>query len=306
MTSEPQNLAPAQNATAGFVQGVVEAQPQGVPSQTVDLGTGTVLTGVQPATAPTPTTPVMQVAAGTGVIGPQPNPNGNTLQQQGAPPTNGPRVFTEEEVNKIRNDEKTKVYGQLETVNAELTQLREWRQQQEAAAAAAQQEAEEQARREAESGMSAQQLLEQERIERQREIAEMRTQMETQQALMEREREFSALSSYRSQRMDQERETILPELIDLVAGNTQEEIEASIASLKQRTESIVGNVQAATQQARQQMVGTSVTAPPVGPVETQSSQITLTPDDVRKMDMATYAQQRVGLLDAASRQYRGR
>ena len=65
---------------------------------------------------------------------------------------------------------------------------------------------------------------------------------------------------------------------------------------------IVGNIQAAQQGQRMAQRGSSVTSPPVGPMEQNNEGYeTLTADDIRGMDMATYAKRREQLLGAAAK-----
>jgi GH15 family glucan-1,4-alpha-glucosidase len=118
--------------------------------------------------------------------------------------------------------------------------------------------------------------------------------------------EFNELVNYRSTRLEQERDSIVPELIDLIAGNTQEEIEQSISTLKEKSSSILQSAQAALQSVRQQQKGASVTAPSSGPLDNDPSQQSFTPDSLRDMSMADYAKQRAKLLgNAASNRGQG-
>ena len=100
--------------------------------------------------------------------------------------------------------------------------------------------------------------------------------------------------------MEQERDTIVPELIDLISGNSKDEIEQSIAMLKEKSASISQSVQQAMQNAKQQMVGTRVTSPAAGPLDNDSSQQSYTPDSIRNMSMDDYAKQRAKLLGTAA------
>jgi hypothetical protein len=106
--------------------------------------------------------------------------------------------------------------------------------------------------------------------------------------------------NYRQNRLEQERDNIVPELIDLIQGNTPDEIEGSIATLKDKSSSILQSAQAAMQSAKQQMAGTRITAPASGPLDNDSSQQSYTPDAIRDMTMADYAKQRAKLLGTAA------
>ena len=112
--------------------------------------------------------------------------------------------------------------------------------------------------------------------------------------------------NYRQQRIEQERDTIVPQLIDLVNGNTKEEIEQSIETLKAKSSAIMQDVQQTVLSARQQMPGARVTAPASGPLDNDSEQQLSTPDSIRDMSMADYAKQRAKLLgNAASNRGQG-
>ena len=127
--------------------------------------------------------------------------------------------------------------------------------------------------------------LERERQERERAFA-----------LLEREREFANLQSYRQQILEQERDNIIPQLIDFVQGNTPEEINQSVEQLKERSSSILESAQAALTQQRREQVGTRATLPPAGPLETNSEQRMPTADEIAAMPMNEYAKYRNRIL----------
>jgi hypothetical protein len=109
------------------------------------------------------------------------------------------------------------------------------------------------------------------------------------------------VQEYRRDRIEQEAEYILPELRDLISGDTPESIDASIEVMKARTEQIFTNMAAANQPPIPfQPRGAAPTAPPVGPMEQMPSYESLTPDDIRGMDMDTYKRYRPQLLQATN------
>ena len=124
--------------------------------------------------------------------------------------------------------------------------------------------------------MDVRQLLQKKEADWQEQLERERQERERAFALLERERNFADLQSYRQTRLDEERETIIPELLDLVSGNTKEEVEASIEGLKERSARILDSAQSAMQNARKEMTGTRITSPSAGPLETNSEQRTLT------------------------------
>ena len=115
-------------------------------------------------------------------------------------------------------------------------------------------------------------------------------------ALLEREREYADLQSYRTSVLEAERENIIPELLDLVSGNTREEVEQSIESLKERSARILESAQAAMQNTRREMTGTRTTLPPAGPLDINSEQRNFTAEEIAAMPMNEYAKYRQRLL----------
>ena len=228
------------------------------------------------------------------------------------------KTFTEEDVESIRKQEKDKMYKRLEEADARVKAMEEQMSLISAEREAAKKEADERASKETEllrqreiEEMSAKELLlkkEDEFNQRissveqewQGRLAAIEAQRQAQEALLEKERQLQAIDHYRQSRLQQEQENIIPELIDLVAGNSEEEIEQSIALLRERSSAIIESIQQATAATQGRLRGAPVTAPPVGPMETQTEYQTLTADDIRNMPMEQYAKMRDRLLNARS------
>jgi hypothetical protein len=232
------------------------------------------------------------------------------------------KLFSEDEVEGIRKQEKDKMYKRLEEADTRVKAMEEQLGIITTEREKAMEEADKRAAKESElireretSELSAKELLlkredefnvklsqiEQDYKNRFDEIERQRSQQE---ALLEKEREMQALQSYRSRRLTEEQEAIIPELIDLIAGNSQEEIENSIAVLRTRSNAIIESIQQATQQQQGRLRGVPPTAPPVGPMENQTEYQTLTAEDIRNMPMEQYAKMRDRLMNASPR--RGR
>jgi hypothetical protein len=216
-------------------------------------------------------------------------------------------VYSADDIAKAREQEKAKLYPQMEKMKEELASLKKAREEQAAKEAERDSRiAEETARQEAlkreqeESELSAKELLAKKEQEFQALLENERLERERAFALLDQERKFQELMNYRQNRLEQERDSIVPELIDLIQGNTPEEVEHSIATLKEKSASISASVQQAMQNAKQQMAGTRITAPAAGPLDNDSSQQTYTPDSIRDMNMADYAKQRAKLLGSAA------
>jgi len=127
------------------------------------------------------------------------------------------------------------------------------------------------------------------------------------EAVMIKEREFAALQTYLSQRMAEESDNIMPQLRDFVAGNTKEEIDASIEVVKQRTAEILGNIEQRFTGQRASQPGVPPTGgPPVGPMEGQQSFQTMSLEELQGMDMEQYKQLRPRLMEAQRNLRQGR
>ena len=216
-------------------------------------------------------------------------------------------VFTADDLAKAREQEKAKLYPQMEKMKEELSSLKKKAEEDaaheaEKAAQRAAKKAEEVAKQKQkdEEELSVKELLAKKEQEFQSQIDAERLEREKAFALLDRERQYQELMNYRQGRLEQERDNIVPELIDLINGNSQEEVEQSIAMLKEKSVSILQSAQAAMQNIRQQQKGASVTAPSSGPLDNDSEQRSFTPDSLRDMSMADYAKQRAKLLGSAA------
>jgi DNA repair exonuclease SbcCD ATPase subunit len=230
------------------------------------------------------------------------------------------RIFTEDEVHKIRQQEKDKMYKRLEDSDGRVKAMEEQLNLLSAEREKAIKEAEERARKESDllrqreiEELSAKELLAKredefnQRInqveeEWSKKFSELDAQRQAQDALLEKERYLQQLESYRQRRLQAEEDNIIPELRDLISGNTEEEIDSSIAVLRERSNAIIESIQRASQPTRPK--GAPVTAPPTGPLENQQEYQTLTADDIRNMPMDQYVKMRDRLLNA--RPQRGR
>ncbi|CAB4123744.1 hypothetical protein UFOVP45_18 [uncultured Caudovirales phage] len=215
--------------------------------------------------------------------------------------------FTADDIAKARAQEKAKLYPQLEKTQEELANVKKILAEQQAKEAErAAKRAEREAIRAAEKKQQEEQSLEvrdllaKKEKEWQAQLEAERAQRESAFALLERERDFQELQTFRQSRLEQERSNIIPELIDLVKGDSKDEIEQSIAELKSKSTQIFDSVAQASQQTRKEMVGTRITAPASGPLDNDSAQSSLTPEAISKMSQAEYAKYRTTLLGTAS------
>lgn len=228
--------------------------------------------------------------------------------------TQNTKIFTEDEVHKIRQQEKEKMYKRLEDADGRVKSMEDQLNLLSREREQAIKEAEERARKEADllrqreiEELSAKELLAKREDEFNQRInqveqewgqkfAEMEKDRQAKDAMLEKERYFQQLESYRNRRVQAESESIIPELVDLVTGNSEEEIENSIAVLRERSNAIIEAIQRTSQPPRPK--GAPITAPPTGPLENQQEYQTLTAEDIRNMPMDQYVKMRDRLLQA--------
>jgi hypothetical protein len=215
-------------------------------------------------------------------------------------------TYTEADIAAARTEEKDKLYSRLDTMRTELDEIkkdRDAKQQKntdqfklaadvEAAEAAA-------LKAKQESEMEVRDLLQQRDDEWQSKFQSIQEEQQRDRALLERERQYAELTAYQSQRVEQERDSIMPELLDLVTGSTREEIDASIESLKQRSEMIFASAQEAITSAQHDSSGARVTLPPA--MENPSENQQHTPEAIRNMSLEEYAKQRKSLLSSRAK-----
>ena len=224
------------------------------------------------------------------------------------------KVFTEDEVENIRKQEKDKLYKRIEEAESRYKSMEEQVTSLASDREKAIREAQEIARKEEEirrqrefDELSAKELLKRTEdefnvkiknvdAEWQNRFAQIEAERSAQQALLDKERQLREVETYRQRRVHESQDEIIPELIDLVAGNTPEEIEASVEILRQRSAAIIESIQQATQPSR--VKGVSVTSPSVGPMETQTEYQTLNAEDIRNMTMDQYVKMRDRLLSS--------
>lgn len=240
-----------------------------------------------------------------------------TLAQQAVA---GGRTFTEDDVTRIRQEEKDKLYSQIERNNNELTSLREQvgsltaaEQRREAQLQEEQQRLAAEARAAEEQELDAKSLIqrkEQEWEQRLQEasqtweqkFSEIDQQRQAAEALAAREREFGELRDYTLAQVEANKDKIAPQLLGWISGNSKEEVDSSIIRAIQTTDQIAEEVQ---QTFGQQQSGVQVSGDPTqaqppaipgvrstgGPANTDpSAQFqTLTAEQIANMPMDKYA-----------------
>ena len=248
------------------------------------------------------------------------NPASAPVEQETAPApaqvSKNSRMFSEGEVEAIRRQEKDKLYDKISKLQEQVEVFNHEREEQKRIAEElAAKEAEERRLREEEE-MSAKELLMKKEDEFQQRINTaqqewedkfnaLQQESEAQKAVLEQERRFQELESYKSRRIAEEQDNIMPELLDFIKGNSEDEIEGAISAVVARTSAIVENIQQAMPQQQQRLRGVPATgSTPTGPLENMTEQQTFTSADIAGMSMEQYAQVRDRLLASAS--FRGR
>ena len=210
------------------------------------------------------------------------------------------KTYSEEDLHKVREQEKSKLYPQIESLKEELNSLKQDRESRLEEEARLRAEAEAEAKRRAEEEMDVRELLSKKEQEFEARLEAERLEREKAFALLDRERNFSELQNYRSARLEQERDNIIPELIDLITGETPEEVETSIAGLKDRSSRILESAQQALSSARREMTGSRITSPASGPLDNNSEQKSFTAEQIASMSVSEYAKYRGKLLGQAA------
>lgn len=235
------------------------------------------------------------------------SPQTITVVEPQAPPAAPPQTegrFSAADLERARTEEKEKLYTRLNkseerfsAMESELTALRQEREQRQSvteAEANAQAEADQKKR---ESELSAKKLLEETRADFESRFAALQSEREVEKAALEKEAEFNRLRGYAQEKVAAARDEIAPELLDLVSGNSQEEIDASIELLKAKTTAILENVQQGQQQIRSTMRGVQPTGfTGLGPMDNESGLRHLSANDIKNMSMTEYQRYRAQLI----------
>lgn len=240
------------------------------------------------------------------------------------------QTFTADDMARARQEEKDKLYGrinqndnvisELQSKVGELTAAEEQRL---AAAQAEEQRLAAEQRRQEEEGLSARDLIARRdsefdsRVNELNQTWEQRFEAEQQarqaaEAAAAKEREFSTLREYTQQAVATHENDIAPQLLEFISGNTQEEIDASIARAVTATQAILEEIQGGQQitdpqaqqyvlqQPQQQIVapqqlqplpGTRITGGPANSDPAAQYQ-TLTAEQIAGMPMGEYAKLR--------------
>jgi len=215
------------------------------------------------------------------------------------------KFYTEDDLAKVRSQEKDKLYPEIERLKDEVLNLKKEKEEKAArkAAEAAEKEAAEVAMKRDKQfeELEAKDLIKLTAEELREQLERERQERERAFALLERERQFADLTAYKQQVVEQERDNIIPQLVDFIQGNSREEIAESVERLKERSASILESAQSAMQNARKEMPGTRATLPASGPLETNMESRQFTAQDIASMSVNEYAKVRDRLMSDSAR-----
>jgi hypothetical protein len=234
----------------------------------------------------------------------------NTTVEATPPQTTAEPRFSAEDIQKARQEEKDKLYKKMQAIEdqnktflAEIEEQRNAREAAKAQEAEAQRLAQEAAKAKAEEDLSARDLLAVKEQEWSKRFEQIEQERDQERLVREKEAEFHNLQTYIQRRVGEESENIAPELLDLVTGNTPEQIEQSLTTLKAKTQAILDSVQQAAVQQRSQMRGVSPTGySTTGPMDSEPGHKSYSVSDLKDMPMSEYAKIRgqLGVGQAAN------
>lgn len=220
---------------------------------------------------------------------------------------NGERTFSADDLQKARQQEKDKLYGELEKMKSQLAESQQFinsikaREEEDTKAAELKkQEQEAKAKKAKEDEMSAKDLADKRFTELnaswEERFNKLQSERDQERAILEKERAYNELVDYRNGRLAEAAamNEIAPQFHDFITGDTREQIDSAIERAKAATTSIAQETSQLLTQAQQQPRGVSPSGyTAFGPMEGVLGQKTYTPDDINQMSMKEYAEWRV-------------
>lgn len=210
------------------------------------------------------------------------------------------RYYSQEELDaereRVRAEEKAKLYPTISKNDArskameeELKELTAYRKKQEKTEADRLAAIDAERKKAADAELSAKDLIARTQAEMDARLAQIEADQALKIAMLEKEHELTKLQAYIQRRINEEQESIAPELIDLVDGSTVEAVEASIDRMRAKTDLLAQNFQQASTQRRSQMPGVSPSggANATGPLDAPADR-QYTDEDIKKMGMDEY------------------
>lgn len=257
-----------------------------------------------PIADPPPAQPPQTVS---NALPPQQQPIVVQLPQQPPAPTapvltDELKAYFDQERERVRQEEKNKLYPQIDELQTTVKTLADAETARQAELDTQAQAAAEAERLRQEAEMTAVERVQQIERDMDARLKAAEEERDRERVLRQREAELGQLLTYRATRVGQESDNIMPELVDFVRGNTQEEIDASIEDVKARTASVLAQVQQQQVGNRQQLAMPVSSGPALEPnamAGGDGGQRALTAEDIRNMSMEDYNLYRPQLLAAS-------
>ncbi len=229
------------------------------------------------------------------------------------PPALSPelRAIFDAELNaereRVRQEEKNKLYPEIDSLKSQLTVLTSEREERIAAQSKAEQEAAEAERLRQEAEMSVAERIAQSQSEMEIRFQQMEEERARERTLFEREQQFRALEDYKARVRAENADNIVPQFIDFISGSTKEQVDASVLDLIARSDALTAQIQqdmGLQQQQQRRQVGMPVTGgPPIDMARMgEEGTRTFTAADLAAMSPEEYAANRPQLMDALRNQ----
>lgn len=225
-----------------------------------------------------------------------------------APPAPAEQFFTAAQLEAARQQEKDKLYGKqermssdLDTLKAELESLRTAEATRQTELATQQQAAADARKAEEEAKMTAKQLVERRETEFKAEQENLRREMDLKIATMQKEQEYLRLSAYIQRRVAEEiaQDSVIPDLVEYINGDSEEAVELSITKAKEKTASIIAGASRLNGQTGPSATSIPGFGPPSGPLDTiTGGSNEPSPAQIAAMSMAEYQNYRATLAPA--------
>lgn len=237
------------------------------------------------------------------------------VEEEGTGPKSSDGIFTQAQVNemieKARQQEKDKLYPTIEktdkraeAMEAELKELTAFRKKAEKEEAARLKAIEDAQRAKEEAELSAKDLLAKRDQEFNSRLEQIQAENERRVAIMEQELKFREIQAYAQRRAMEESNNIVPELIDFIAGETPEEIDASIELLKVKSAAIADAARNAGLRQRAAMPGVAPSSGTTGiSALDQQGDRQYSAQDIKGMSMQEFAalRKKVGMPNGGGR-----
>lgn len=217
----------------------------------------------------------------------------------------------QQERERVRTEEKNKLYPQIDELKGQLTVLTQEREDRIASEEAAQQQAAEAERLRQEAELSVVERLAQQQTDMDRRFADMQAERDRERAIQDRENEFRGLEDYKARVRAENADNIVPQLLDFITGGSKEQIDASVVNLIERSNAMMADIAAQMglqQQEQRRTIGMPVTGAPAIDMARmgEDGQRTFTDAELRAMPHEEYAKYRPQLMEAMRGQIRER